>query len=159
MPRWAPAAAEVLFWWAGCVGVFLVSLSSVPGQELVLGLLIAVPAAVVAVVARRASGAAWRAKPAWAKPALLLPSAIISDTALVLLSVLPGRRSGGHFETITIAEGQGEGPLADGRRAMATWFTSATPGSIVASVDPKSGDALVHVLVDGGIGMQKRAAQ
>lgn len=152
-------AFEGLGWWAACLGIWLTSLSSVPGQELVLGALVAVPCACMAVVGRRAAQVGWRARPAWFKPLALLPVAIVTDTVRALSTAVPGRRQPGHFARVELAGGRGDGSLPSGRRALATWLISATPASIVTAIDVETGQVLVHVLVEGQPNMQREVGK
>ena len=157
LPKWLAFLLEGLFWWAACAGLWVLTLSTVPLPELLLGLVIAVPCASMAVAGRRAAGNAWKVEPGWLKAVALLPLAIVTDSIRVLVTALPGRRRPGAFTTKRIAGGAGEEPIHNGRRALATWLTSATPGSIVTTIDVSSGDALVHVLVGGRPRMDEAA--
>jgi multisubunit Na+/H+ antiporter MnhE subunit len=146
MAAWAPLVVEVVVWWALSLGVWIISLTIVGGQELLVAVLAALPCGILATAGRRAAGNAWRVRPGWFTAAALLPVAIVSDTVQVLATALPGRRTEGSFKRIPVAGGVGEGPVPAGRRAVATILVTLTPGSFVTDVEPRTGQALVHVL-------------
>jgi multisubunit Na+/H+ antiporter MnhE subunit len=150
---------EVLFWWGACLGVWLVSLSAVSGQELLVAVLVSFPCGVVALVGRLAASNRWDFDPGWFRGAVVLPFAIVNDAVQVLVRVLHERGGGGDFVKIRITEGAGDSPRAEGRRAVATFLATMTPASIVADVDTETGDALVHVIRVRGPHMEQVAAR
>ena len=52
MAVWLARILEVVFWWAACLGVWLVSLSAVSGQDLLVSVLVSLPCGVIAVAGR-----------------------------------------------------------------------------------------------------------
>jgi len=156
---WLARVFEVLFWWGACLGVWVVSLSAVSGQELIVSVLVSLPCGLLALVWRLAGTNKWGLKPAWLRSAWVLPLAIVSDAVQVTVQVLrsPGRQ--GEFVRIPISEGAGYTASADGRRAVASFLTSATPASIVTDIDPETGEALVHVIPVRGPHMERVAAR
>jgi multisubunit Na+/H+ antiporter MnhE subunit len=156
---WPARTAEVVVWWAACLGIWLVSLAAVSGSELLVATCASLPCGVLATAGRQAAQERWTLRPRWLLPLLVLPVAIVTDAVQVLASVLPGRRDGGHFTTVAIRGGAGDEPAAAGRRALATLIVSASPGSIIADIDRDSGEALVHVLAGGGPRMERLATR
>lgn len=150
---------EVVFWWAVCLGIWLVSLSAVSGQELLVSVLVSLPCGVLAMLARVASSNSWGFRPAWIRSAAVVPFAIVSDAFQVLFQVLRSPTRTGEFVKIPIDGGAGEGRRAEGRRAVATLLTTITPSSVVADVDPDTGEALVHVIAVRGPHMERLAAR
>lgn len=142
MTKWLPRIAESAVWWALCLGVWLVTLSAVAWQELIVAALAAVPCGVMATAARVVAGNAWRIRAAWLRPIARLPIAIVTDTAQVIVAAL--RRRPVEFAELTLPGGRGEDPPAAGRRALATLVVSASPGTFVADIDVESGSILVH---------------
>ncbi len=157
MRRWAALVLEALVWWALCLGVWLVSLSAVSTQELVVATLVSLPCGVLAVAGRLATRHAWHLRPEWLLPVLVLPAAIVCDTVEVLASAV--RRRPGRFVRLAVGSGAGRGAGPEGRRALATFWVSVTPGSFVTDIDPDSGEALVHVLAERGPRMERIATR
>lgn len=154
--RWARRALEGVAWWGACLGVWLVSLSAVSGQDLVVALAASFPCGLLAVAAREAAGNSWslrRLGPARRSLGRLgvlaaLPVALVTDTVQALGSV-PARHQG-RFRRVPVGDGRGEDPSNRARRAAATVTVSVTPGSYVVDIDHETGEALVHVLSEHG---------
>lgn len=142
-----PLIAEAVAWWGLCLGVWVVTLSAVSVQELVVATPLALASGVLATVARHAAGSRWRVHPRWLLPGLLVPVAIVTDAVRVLMAAVT-RRSG-EFIDLPIADGAGEGALARGRRATATMLITVSPGTIVVDIDPEAGEATLHALNPG----------
>ena len=159
MAVWLARILEVVFWWAACLGVWLVSLSAVSGQDLLVSVLVSLPCGVIAVAGRLAAKNRWGFNPAWIRSAVVLPFAIVNDALQVIVRVLlaPGTR--GELVKVTINDAAGKTPRADGRRGVATFLTTMTPSSIVTDVDRDTGDALVHVIRVRGPHMEEVAAR
>lgn len=86
---------EVASWWVVCVGLWLLTLSSISTSEVVVATAAGLPCAVLAVLARRAVEGSWPPRPAWACWLLPLPVAVVADSVRVLglaAGVLVGRR-------------------------------------------------------------------
>lgn len=158
MSQRATRIVEVVVWWGLCLGVWLISLSAISLPELVVAVLASFPCAVLAVAGRHAAGNTWRFRARAFAPAALLPVAIVSDTAGVLASALPGRRRAGEFTDVHVEGGAGKGPAPDGRRAVATLLVTLTPGSFVADIHD-DGTARVHVLTERGPRMERIATR
>lgn len=159
MSVWLARVLEVAFWWGACLGVWLISLSAVSGQELLVSVLVSFPCGVIALVGRLATANRWGLRPSWLRGAVVVPFAIVNDALQVLFQVFRSPRREGEFVRIPVNGGAGDGPEADGRRAVATMLTTLTPASIVADIDPDTGEALVHVISVRGPHMEKVAAR
>ena len=159
MSVWLPRLVEVLFWWGACLCVWLISLSAVSGQELLVAVIVSLPCGVLAAVGRIAAANSWGFRVSWLRSALFVPFTIVSDALQVLLLVFrsPGRE--GEFVRVPINGGVGEGRRARGRRAVATLLTTVTPSSVVTDIDPDTGEALVHVIAVRGPHMERLAAR
>lgn len=150
--------AELVFWWAACVGVWLLTLSSVSLPEVLLATGCALPCAVLAVVARRAVGSSWPVQPGWFPWLLPLPAAIAADGVRVLAraaAVLAGRRMPpGDERTVRLHRDDAPGRWRT-RQALATVLVTAAPGTVVLDVDEDSGEMRVHALGDGRPAMEE----
>lgn len=143
--------AEVLLWSAAGVGTWLLTLSSVSAPELVTAVAVAVPCAVLAVLARRALQRSWSVPASWLRWLLPLPAAVAADTAHLLAlaaGVLVGRRiPDGELRTVTLPPG-GPAPRRAARSAVVAGVVSAAPGTVVLDVD--DGELLLHALGSSG---------
>jgi multisubunit Na+/H+ antiporter MnhE subunit len=146
---------ETLVWWVALCGLWLLTLSTFPIPELVAAVVVALPCAAAATVARRAVGASWRVRPGWSRWLLPLPAAVLADTVRVLAAVLRRplvRAKRGRLLRV------GPRPESDARyaatqRALAVIALSLPPGSVVVGADDDPGrdgdELLLHVLADG----------
>ena len=143
---------EVAFWWAVGVGLWLVTLSSVSGQELVAATATGLPCAVMAVLARRAVRGPLRPRPAWLRWLLPVPVAVLADSVRVLgvaAGALVGRRiPDGDLRRVTLPRDDARDDWQN-RQAAAVVLVSASPGTVALDVDPETGQALVHELASG----------
>jgi multisubunit Na+/H+ antiporter MnhE subunit len=143
---------EGLFWEAACTGVWLLTLSSVSTPELVTAVLAGIPCAVLAIVVRRAVGGSWSPRAAWTGWLLRLPVAVLADTVRVLglaAGVLVGRRlPDGEIREVRLPVDRPASRWR-ARQAGVETLVSATPGTVVADVDQRSGRMLLHALGDG----------
>jgi multisubunit Na+/H+ antiporter MnhE subunit len=146
--RWGNRAAEVLFWWGGCLGIWLLSLSSVSTEELIVAVLASLPCGILAVAGRVATRHAWTVRPGWFKALLVIPVSIVTDTFEVLASAVTGRP--GRFQQREVGGGRGIGVVPESRRGAATYWVTISPGSYIVDIDPDSGHALLHVVADHG---------
>jgi multisubunit Na+/H+ antiporter MnhE subunit len=130
-----------MLWWAGCVGVWLLSLSAFSGEEFVVAAVSAGPCAACAVAARRAMRGWWPGLAVGREALLALPVTIITDAVRVLaLPYRPGARRSGHFRQVAL-------PIdRPGRHAVTAILLSSTPGAYVVDVDPEQRTALVHAV-------------
>lgn len=140
--RWG---AEVLVWTLLTWGVWLVSLSVVDNQDLLVGVLAALVCGLAATGVRRRLGLRWRPRLSLLWPVLLLAISIPVDAAAVLLGAW--RPSARRPLTIEVDIGAaGDGPEAAARRAVVIAVVSATPSSVVLDADPDSGRLVLHTL-------------
>lgn len=153
---------EGLLWEAACVGLWLLTLSSVNPAEVVVAVVAALPCAALAVAARRAVGGSWRPRPAWARWLLPLPVAVLADTVRVLglaAGVLLGRRiPDGEVRTVDLPRDRPAGTRR-ARAAAAAALVSAAPGTVVLDVEMRSGRMLVHALGAGRPAMEEVVAR
>jgi multisubunit Na+/H+ antiporter MnhE subunit len=143
---------EAFVWSAAMLGVWLLSLSAVSGEDLWIGSGCALVCGVVAVGVRRAITARSSATTAaffGARPALLLPLAIAADTAGVLAASVRGERRRARLTTVKLPA-RGATPRATTRRAIATVLISASPGSIVVDANRETGVLTVHTFGQTG---------
>ena len=162
---WARRGLEAVFWWAACLGVWLISLSALSGEELLLATVVSLIPAVLAVAVRETAGNTWSLR--WLRPdrrlpgrlgaLAALPVILVADTIQALGSV-PARHQG-RFRRVPVGDARGDAPASRGRRAAATLAISVTPGSVVADIDPETGEALVHVLSEHGPDMVDMATR
>lgn len=150
-------AAEAVAWWGACLGVWMVTLSAFSGQEFLVASLAAIPCAALAIVARIAAEQSWAFRPRWFATAALVPVMIVRETAQVLRAAAIGYR--GRFYPVEVEDSAGKGPIPRGRRATAIMLISVTPGTFVADIDEEKGEALVHVLVPGGLESARQTAR
>jgi multisubunit Na+/H+ antiporter MnhE subunit len=156
---WLARILEVVFWWAACVGVWLISLSAVSGQELLVAVLLSLPCGMLALAGRLAASNRWELRASWLRGAVVLPLAIVNDAFQVLFQVVRSPKQKGKFVKVPIPGGAGHGPRADGRRALLTILATMTPSSVVTDIDPDTGEALVHLIPVRGPHMEKVATR
>ncbi|MBF6060040.1 Na+/H+ antiporter subunit E [Nocardia terpenica] len=131
--RRLPAIAEHATWWMICVAIWLATLTSFSGQELVAAGVCAIPCAVAARAARRAVRGSWRPPPDSLRAAALLIPAIVADAVGALRLAARGRPTG-RFAALPLPREPTESRRA-GRAAVTTVLTSATPGAVVVGAD------------------------
>jgi multisubunit Na+/H+ antiporter MnhE subunit len=146
---WLRGASEALTWSGAAFGLWLISLSAVSNQEILIAALASLPCGAAAVGARLAVRDSWTLRPGWLKPALQLPLSLVTDAVQVFAACVPFRRRPGRFETVPTGAG-GDTARARSQRAVWSALISVTPGSYVLDVDEESGDMLVHSLAHAG---------
>ena len=149
--------AVVFSWWAACVGLWLLTLSSVTVAEALIATGCALPCAVLAVVARRAVEGSWPVQPGWTRWLVPLPVAVVTDAVRVLgrgAGVLFGRVPSGDLRTVQLHRDRATGRWR-ARQALATVLVTAAPGTVVLDVAEDSGDMCVHALGAGRPSMEK----
>jgi multisubunit Na+/H+ antiporter MnhE subunit len=143
---------EVAVWWFVSVLFWLGTLAAASRAELVVAVIAGLPCALAATAARAAGGWRWRVDGrwlAWLWP--LVPAAAV-DTVRVFLRAArapraPRGRTEGELRRVPLPRGE-DGCRADGRRAIAAAFVSATPGTVVLDSPPGEPVLLVHALDD-----------
>jgi hypothetical protein len=116
-------AGETLVWWLLLIGLWISTLSTVTGQELLVAAVAGLPCAVVATVGRRVYGGRWRPARAWT-----LPLKIVRDCATLFSRQAAVRRI----------------PVRADVKAVETVIVSVSPATVV--LDDKDGSLLVHAL-------------
>lgn len=144
--------AELLFWWAAAIGVWLLTLSSMSLPEVSIAAAAGLPCAVAAIASRRAVEGSWPPRAAWLRWAAPLPVAVVADGVRVLgraAGVLVGRRiEEGEIRPVQLPR-ERPAPRRQSREAMAVTLVSATPGTVVFDLDDDSGRMLLHELGGG----------
>jgi hypothetical protein len=144
--------AELGGWWVGLTLAWVVTLSTVTTPDVLVGAVCALLCAVLAVVARRAIGQAWRPVPRWLTWLGPLALAVPADAARLFVRVLPrlvrDRGPAGRLRSFTPAPDE-EVTRARFRQAWGTFAVSATPGSVVVDWPPDGAPAVLHTLGSG----------
>lgn len=152
---WAVWVAEATFWAAACLGIWLLTLSSVNRQDLIVAGPTAVCCGALAVATRRAYRTSWRYPTRAGSWLLRVPAVLASDTVRVLLVpwlvVFGHRPEQGKFVRVAVAPGADD--RARTRRAVALALVSMTPGTYVVHDDEDTGELVVHGLLQGGPSM------
>lgn len=139
------AVLELVLWWIAGTLSWLVTVSTVTVPETVVAGSTALLGAVLARIARRATGFQAAARGTWLRWAALVPAAAVTDTVR-----LTGWLAGPRGESLKEQRMPGTGsPQATGWRAAAMIALSATPGSVVFYSNPDTNRIRVHVLADG----------
>ncbi|MCR6482031.1 Na+/H+ antiporter subunit E [Amycolatopsis sp. OK19-0408] len=134
---------EVLPWWLGLTGLWVLTLSTPSLPEIAVAAVAGLLCAFAARAARRAVGGAWRFRIRWVRWLLTLPWTAVRESALALVKVVRHPRAG-RFDTVRLP-GEPEA-VHDARAAAAAVVIGCTPGTmVVASPD----DLVVHRLLDG----------
>jgi multisubunit Na+/H+ antiporter MnhE subunit len=142
----AGAVLEVAAWELVLAVVYLATLASYSRGELVVAVAVALPAAILARVARRASGARWQLPRGWWRWTALVPVAVVADFARVLTRF--GRRDvAGQFRELHVPDEPAV--RVESRLAVAGFVLSASPGSYVVDSRADERTLLVHALVSG----------
>ncbi|WP_138445062.1 Na+/H+ antiporter subunit E [Sinomonas susongensis] len=150
----AGALGELVLWWAGGSVFWLATASTVTLGETLVAAAVALVAAVLARVARRAIP--FEAKPAlaWLRWTSLVPVSAVADSAR-LVPWLAGRQP----EDVVEAQlPRSTGRAETGLRSGAILALSATPGTVVIDCDPDTGTARMHSLVKGWPHLDERVA-
>lgn len=151
LPALATAAFEVVLWWGLMVGIWVLTLSSVPFEELVIAVAGALPCAVAVRSSRRAAGGQWRPHLSWVTWVAPVAVAVWADTgrlmAVAVKAVLGLEQPTGELSRVQLpAEG---GARASARHAIGAIFLSSTPGTFVMDEDPDTSMLVVHSIVSG----------
>lgn len=149
------SVATVAFWTSACLGIWLLSLSSVSDEELAIGAACALLVGLAAEAVRRIVGLplSLRAIPVRALSAL--PFAIVSDAAQVLVRPLSRRRASAEVVRLELGT-RGRSPSATTHRVATTLGVTMTPGTLVLDVDDATGQMTLHSLGTRGPHMEER---
>jgi multisubunit Na+/H+ antiporter MnhE subunit len=146
-----PAVLEVGCWWGASVGIWLLTLSSVTGPELVAAAACGLPCGLAARAGRHAMQASWQPRLRWARWLAALPAAVVADTGRVLMLAirgLAGDQQPGGLRQVQLPGGE-RAAVAAGHRALAALAISLTPGTFVLGTDPEENMLLLHSLATG----------
>lgn len=134
---------------AGCLGIWLISLSSVSDEELLVGSLCSLATGAAAVAAKRATRVRWSVRAVPLRPLLRVPMAAVGDAVQVLVRIVPG--VGRAAKVVTLRTSQsGDSAAATTRRVATTLAVTSVPGSIVLDLDAETGRLTLHSLQCGG---------
>ncbi|HVX43205.1 MAG TPA: hypothetical protein VHC49_04950 [Mycobacteriales bacterium] len=138
--------ASFVLWWAALFGVWVLTLSTAPGEELIAAGVAGLAGALAAPAVRRLTGVSWTMRPRWLSWLAAVPVTTVVETVIVLS--LPLRsRSNGRWRRIPMPVEEDE-QRSTGRRAAAAFVLSATPATFVAD-SPPGEPLLVHYLASG----------
>jgi multisubunit Na+/H+ antiporter MnhE subunit len=140
---------SVLFVAAACLGIWLLSLSSVSGEELLVGSLCALATGGVAVAAKRATKVPWSVRAIPVRPLLRVPIAVVGDAVQVLVRPIPGLARPPKVVTLDL-EQRGDSAAATTRRIVTALAVTSAPGTVVLDLDADSGRLTLHSLQTAG---------
>lgn len=147
VPGGLTVVVEVLWWSAVGFGVWLLTLSTVTGEDLLVAAGCAVPCGVAARAARSAMAGRWRLHPRWSWWLLPLVAAVVTETLRLWWAALRRRGDlGGELRPVHLPDGTDDW---DGREAFASLVLSAPPGTYVVTADPDERTMLEHAVVSG----------
>lgn len=130
MQRWRPAAAaEVAVWTVLCFGVWMATVSTASGAELVAAAVAAVLSGLAAAHGRRATGGRWRPAAAWLRWPVVVAAAVVADSGRVLLAAVGPHRPRGRTDAVALPVE--EGPRGQARLALGGAAVGACPASVV----------------------------
>jgi hypothetical protein len=132
------ATFEVLAWWPGLTGLWLLTLSSVSLPELLVAVVAGLICALAARAARRAMGGAWSLRMGWIRWLATVPRALVRESAQVLIA-----RQSGRIDEVSLPD-EPEAVRA-ARSAVATVLIGSTPSTMVVSAGPR---LVVHRLLE-----------
>lgn len=136
-------------------GIWLVSLSVVDPEDLLVAGLTSLVCGVVAAGTRRAIGARWRPTLGLVPPLALWPLAVVADSAAVLTLPLRRVRAGAGAGTSATLErvdlgASGQTARARAQRAIVATVVTSTPATVVLDVEERTGTMVVHALSSPG---------
>lgn len=136
--------SEVLPWWLGLTGLWLLTLSTPSLPEIVVAAGSALPCAFAARAARRAVGGSWRPRARWGRWLLVVPWTAVRESGQALVEVVRHPRAG-RFDTVRLPEEPDT--VQEARAAAAAVVVGSTPGTMVVATPP--GELVVHRLLGG----------
>ncbi|WIY00114.1 Na+/H+ antiporter subunit E [Amycolatopsis mongoliensis] len=138
--------SEVLPWWFGLTGLWVLTLSTPSLPEIVAAAVAALPCAFAARAARRAVGGAWRPKARWLRWLLAVPGAAVRESGRALVEAVR-HPDAGRFDTTRLPDEPGA--VHEARAACAAVVVGSTPGTMVVASPPDHRDLVVHRLLEG----------
>ncbi|MEV6648602.1 Na+/H+ antiporter subunit E [Amycolatopsis sp. NPDC051371] len=141
--------SEVLPWWLGLTGLWVLTLSTPSLPEIVAAAVAAVPCAFAARAARKAVSGAWRPRARWFRWLLAVPGAAVRESAQVLVKVVRHPHAG-RFATVSLP-GEPDA-VHEARAACAALVVGSTPGTMVVATPenaPADRELVVHRLLEG----------
>jgi hypothetical protein len=145
----ADVLTEVLPWWLGLTGLWVLTLSTPSLPEIVVAAVAAVPCAFAARAARRAVGGAWRPRVRWVRWLLAVPGSAVRESIQALVMVVRHPEAG-RFATTRLPDELGA--VHEARAACAAVALGSTPGTMVVATpenDSAGRDLVVHRLLEG----------
>jgi multisubunit Na+/H+ antiporter MnhE subunit len=134
---------------AGCLGIWLLSLSAVSDEELLVGSLCALATGVATVATTRATRFRWSWRAIPVRPLLRVPLGVVGDAVQVLLRLVPGVGRPAKVVTLDLNQ-RGESAAATTRRVVTALAVTSVPGSVVLDLDAESGRLTLHSLQTAG---------
>jgi multisubunit Na+/H+ antiporter MnhE subunit len=134
---------------AGCLGIWLLSLSAVSDEELLVGSLCALATGAAAVATTRATKVRWSLRAIPVRPLLRVPLAVVGDAVQVLLRPIPGVGRPAKVVTHELQQ-RGDAATATTRRVVTSLAVTSVPGSLVLDLDAESGRLTLHSLQTAG---------
>jgi multisubunit Na+/H+ antiporter MnhE subunit len=139
--------SEVLPWWLGLTGLWVLTLSTPSLPEFVAAAVAALPCALAARAARRAVGGAWRPRPRWLRWLLAVPATVVRESLRALAEVTRHPQAG-RFDAVTLPDEPDA--VHEARAACAAVVVGSTPGTMVVATPPDDRELVVHRLLEGG---------
>jgi multisubunit Na+/H+ antiporter MnhE subunit len=152
---------ELIWWWGACVGIWLLTLSSVTPPDLITAAGCGLLCALAARAGRRAMAGRWRPRLAWLTWLPPLLASIVADEVRVIALAarrLAGGPEPGGFKEVAMPAGQ-PADVAAAHRAAAVMTVSAAPGTFVVDADPEEGKLVIHFLADGAPSLDRTVAR
>jgi multisubunit Na+/H+ antiporter MnhE subunit len=141
--------ASVVFVAAGCLGIWLLTLSSVSDEELLVGSLCALAAGAVAVAVKRATRVHWSVRAIPLRLLLRVPFTVVGDALQVLARPIPGVGRPAKVKAHDLRQ-RGGSAEATTRRVATTLAVTSAPGGVVLDLDAESGRLTLHSLQTAG---------
>jgi multisubunit Na+/H+ antiporter MnhE subunit len=147
-------SGRIRFWivtWLLMWGLYLLLVFKTEPAEIVAGAVCGAIAATAAIVVREQTATRFVPGRGWWRGMVVLPRELVVDTRLlvtVLWRVIVRREDvRGRFITLPFPGVAGSGEQAVSRRALAKWFGSVAPNSLVVGFDEDAERILLHQLV------------
>jgi hypothetical protein len=145
---------RVRFWvvtWVLLWALYLLLVFKTEPAEIVAGAMCGAVGATAAELVRSQQSIRFAPGRGWWRGLLWLPGELVADTwrlVVVLWRVMVRREAvRGRFITLPFPGVAGESPRAQSRRAVAKWFGSVSPNSLVVGFDEDAERILLHQLV------------